>query len=606
MAKQSVSIVERHLEKAVLGVCVVVLLAAVALYLVSSPNTIEMGNDTVSPGIIDAKIAEAGRNLAARLRNVAVDKIEIEDAVPKLMEAVNPLEYARLPRTLPRSVPFLPPVPKVVEPTPQAGEIVLAKVVMPSKPMVTQGRSTLSLVPHAILGQPGITPPGPNEINPYKRDVNWVTVAATYDIQRQIDVCKKAGYKPGRRNPYVIGVDLQRRAKLTDGSYSDWADVKSYAPLVAPDPPEVKVVKGIKEQVLEPETRERIEEFRALIEQGQLELYRPLFPLSEYGDEWGYPRFADIDVRALDAELNPDNDRVYPGEVHDGAGPEQPKKPEELLAEARKFLRVHKWKEAKALAQEVLDMPPVAGPIREDAKQLIELANQTALDIRRGRKKDPYVKGGEADVEQRPKSRYQVAWAHDAAVSGENGAQSGRVYQYRMRLRAYNRFCGYPAELKDPKDAEKVLLASDWSEPTDDVYIPPDTRFFLTSGNVIDRKGAKVSVFKWYEGVWVNHAFAIKVGSKIGDKARERIRPGDRPEIDFDTDATVVDIDYDYLYRPKKEKARRRFTVQSARKTVALVYADSGGHLHQRILAADKGSAEYKSYKEMVRRTTGP
>ena len=45
MAKQLVSPVERHVEKGILGVAVVLLLGVVAMYLVSSPNQMELGGE---------------------------------------------------------------------------------------------------------------------------------------------------------------------------------------------------------------------------------------------------------------------------------------------------------------------------------------------------------------------------------------------------------------------------------------------------------------------------------------------------------------------------------------------------------------------------------
>ena len=55
MAKQSVSIVERHVEKGLLGICVGVLLAAIVLYLVSTPNTVDLGGEQVTAIIIKTR-----------------------------------------------------------------------------------------------------------------------------------------------------------------------------------------------------------------------------------------------------------------------------------------------------------------------------------------------------------------------------------------------------------------------------------------------------------------------------------------------------------------------------------------------------------------------
>ncbi len=174
-----------------------------------------------------------------------------------------------------------------------------------------------------------------------------------------------------------------------------------------------------------------------------------------------------------------------------------------------------------------------------------------------------------------------------------------------MRANLYNRYCAVPTPLKNADDAKQVLVAGKWSAPSDDVYIEPDTRFFLTGGSPNSRSGAKISVFRWYEGVWVEHRFPVEIGKPIGGTAREQVGitsdgTPDKPPIAFDTGATVIDIDYDYQYRVKKKKGKAGLIVTPAQKTIALVYLDRSGQLHQRVLAADKAGPRYKEYKARV------
>ncbi|MCH7813696.1 MAG: hypothetical protein IID40_06710, partial [Planctomycetes bacterium] len=53
MAKQAVNAFERHVEKGVLGVCALLLFASVGLYLVRSPNTVQVGGRVAGPGEAD-------------------------------------------------------------------------------------------------------------------------------------------------------------------------------------------------------------------------------------------------------------------------------------------------------------------------------------------------------------------------------------------------------------------------------------------------------------------------------------------------------------------------------------------------------------------------
>ena len=57
MAKQVVNPIERHVEKALLGLAGIALIAVIVMYVVRSPNQLEIGGDMVTPGEIDAKLA---------------------------------------------------------------------------------------------------------------------------------------------------------------------------------------------------------------------------------------------------------------------------------------------------------------------------------------------------------------------------------------------------------------------------------------------------------------------------------------------------------------------------------------------------------------------
>ena len=67
MAKQAVSPIERHVEKGVLGVTALVLLSAVAMFLVRSPNTLEMDGQEVGPGEIDDRVRAKAQTVRASI-----------------------------------------------------------------------------------------------------------------------------------------------------------------------------------------------------------------------------------------------------------------------------------------------------------------------------------------------------------------------------------------------------------------------------------------------------------------------------------------------------------------------------------------------------------
>jgi hypothetical protein len=609
LAKQSVSLVERHLEKVILGVAGAVLVASIVLFLVSTPNTVKIRDEDATPETIHKYLVESAQTLYRKLTNVSAEPTKVETFAQEFEAARSPLAFAGVPDTIRSPVPMLPRVPDAVEDIPTVGEILLAEVLAPQKPIVTLGRSTLDLAPPVVLsdkrreaeatGQPA-----------FGTDVNWVTVAAKFDQQEHIAICQKAGYKPSRRNPYVLGADLQRREKRADGSYSEWKGVATYMPEVMPPAPEIDLEPGPKGPIPTIDTQSDLREYFRLLRMAQVAMFRPLFPDTIYGDDWLYPEFPDLDVAMLDTELCVADDdeecepRFYGVQSVVEVVEDAPKTPREVvedtLKRAKKAKDTKNWEEALKLAKQVLSLPEVRPNETREAQLVIDWAGQEKLDAQRRPKSTPRSGGKDGEPVERPRSRYQIIWAHDASETASGGAVSGATYQYRMRMKMFNRFCAQPQELKNADDARKVWLAGEWSEPSDDVYIPPDTLFFLTGGNAFAKSDAKVTVFKWFEGVWTKHAFRVLLGEKMGGTAREVVRVvngvSDKPKIDFDTGSRAVDIDYDYEYRPTKRRGGG-FEIKPSLKTIALVYEDERGVLRQRVLAADKNSPEYKEFK---------
>jgi hypothetical protein len=155
-----------------------------------------------------------------------------------------------------------------------------------------------------------------------------------------------------------------------------------------------------------------------------------------------------------------------------------------------------------------------------------------------------------------------LVWAHD------DNSKPGKTYQYRIRIGVFNPIAGkdwFQSDQTDFKD--QLVLWSDYSEPTDAVFIPKRTYVF-PMGVVADRdapddiEGVQVEVAKYYLGRWRDFDFDVIPGQVIGyevedvqeeDKKQNVIddfRPmtdergtGQDPEmIDFTSDITLVDV----------------------------------------------------------------
>ena len=68
MAKQLVNPVERHAEKAVLAVAILLLIGVVVRYLATSPNQLEVGGNWVSPKTVDQQLARKAATARDRIR----------------------------------------------------------------------------------------------------------------------------------------------------------------------------------------------------------------------------------------------------------------------------------------------------------------------------------------------------------------------------------------------------------------------------------------------------------------------------------------------------------------------------------------------------------
>ncbi len=606
MAKQSINIVERHVEKGVLGVCGLVLIAAIAMFLVSTPNTVDIQGQQATPEDIDRIVLDKAKNLLTRMRGVKADPPENEPFAEQFSAAASPLVYAGLESQTRAPVPWSPAIPEVKW-TPVAGELELASVNSVEDLQVTFGRSTIEPTTPQILGNvdAGVQ-------SGFPEDRNWVTVAARFDQVRQITTFKNAGYKVGKRNPYVYGVDLQRREKLSSGSYADWVDVISYRPIVPPSPPDIVIEQTRKGPIPTVKTQDDVRDFFTLIRKGQVELIRPLFAGTVYGDPWQIPTYADLNVVDLDIELCPQEScepRDYG--VADIADPTETvvKTDAEIIEEQLTLARAardsRRWSEAQTLADGVIKHRAATPKNVRDAQGILDQARQGERDEARRPGLPTPESGGDADGAERPRSRYQLVWAHDAAAPFDGGAESGKTYQYRMRLRLFNRYCAQPQDLGNASDAEKIELVGDWSPPTGEVHIPEDTVFFLTSGNPRSGVRPKVTVFKWFEGVWTKNSFAVSVGDRVYSKSKHVVHVDangdeDKPQVVFDANATVVDIIDDYQFPTRKQRGQS-FEIEPSETTIALVYVDHvTGELGKRVLSIDKKSRAYKDFKEQV------
>ncbi|MCP4594768.1 MAG: hypothetical protein GY842_28890 [bacterium] len=608
MAKEAVSPIERHIEKGVLAITVLLFIGVGVKYLVSSPNTMPVGQRQVGPAEIYQIVGDEAIQLRDRIRGTRKEVITPEP--PDLSSPAVQVAALQI------AVPFGPHVPRIQ--TRNIGNLELLSVARMAKPIVFRGRSG------AVLTPPMPITAMPDEIDEYYKSwndvpshemsdlfpVNWVTIAATIDLAEQRRRADDKLYPPGRAVPYPVGADLQRREVRWDGTTGEWEDVKPYAPLTLPELPYLEVTQQDGTWAVTDDQRLAIDTFFNKVVRDdylRLELVRPMPPPIAYGDWWLHDRIEEafgVDLRRHDDEFwwgnEVGNCPFYNRYPEPKKPPRQNNEPDYRKIIAEELAKLEDW-----LSQGCFD----AIITRLDKDLRI-----TSWDYFNDREKEDANSIYDRAVRQkslreaqppgpREVSPTQIVWVHDTLP---DSVVSGRTYEYRMRALLFNPFAGATAELKDPHDAEVALLEGEWSPASDEVSIPYDTEFFLVGRKERDATG-KIDVFRWHEGTWVKDSFHVSLGDSIG--GREYVRIGgsvNQPKVpvEFTTGATVVDLNFDRTYRPRKVR-RGVVTLGKPKKTVAMVYLDSSGGLHERLLDVDKRSERYRELKSLSSRPTG-
>ena len=134
-----------------------------------------------------------------------------------------------------------------------------------------------------------------------------------------------------------------------------------------------------------------------------------------------------------------------------------------------------------------------------------------------------------------------VAWFHDLEVD------PGSEYRYRVRFDVLNPFFARQLDLEESQMdlAKSIAMPTESSIWTEAVAVPGFSQFFLTGGEV-DASKIQAEVFCFEGGRWWSHTYnRLQLGSRIGDTQRKE--SGDaRIEIDFGTNWMPVDLEIDY------------------------------------------------------------
>jgi len=186
-----------------------------------------------------------------------------------------------------------------------------------------------------------------------------------------------------------------------------------------------------------------------------------------------------------------------------------------------------------------------------------------------------------------PQNAQQVAvWYHDDSV------EAGKTYRYRTRVRLWNRYVGRMNALRNPEDAKKTVLVGEWSLASEPITVAPSEHLFVKSQGGIGEPEARIEVWKWLDGNWVNESFSVRSGDVIGDVRRVKTDPfedSSREDVDFTTNAVVLDVRLDEPVQVRMAAGKEGGYKLRDSTSVVVVYLDpADGQVKERSQALDR------------------
>ncbi|MCZ6816016.1 MAG: hypothetical protein O7F76_04865 [Planctomycetota bacterium] len=526
MAKQSVGFVDKHIEKVVLGACVFGLVGIVILYFVQNPYGSSPGK-SFEEVLLAADSTRNKVKIAAPPLEPTNDPSGPDDKLLRGFQIwfdpdkrVGLIEIAGIEKRAARVQQFPTPLLPVAE-TADSDRHGLARIDAPGIPIVMSGTSTFDIPPVVSLRQ--IIEKGQFSGDSFER--SWVSVGAQVLLKDLLRDFLAAGYKRGQLGLVVAGVDLQRRVVGRGGG--EWEFVDTYLPFVPPSRPRLTFDASGTIEVSASKKKERfLNRIRHPIAQqlirGVHEEYSAP-PLTEgvRGDKFRFPQLPVQPLRHPDGPTDQDERPTNPNT-----------RARALLSRAKKAMEgrspydVPDPDAASLLSCSALGVKRVDAKVVRDIRKFLD--DEVAPQLKKLNR--PPAPAKPPDIETLM-----------PIVALDLNVVAGRTYEYRIRYEVYNHFAGNTDILKDPADASKLTLWSDWSPPSRKVDVKSDIEFFISNVSRRKKDQVQVAVYKTSRANQVDQrTFSVQVGDAIGGPGG-----GKTKGVDFSTGMICVDLDFD-------------------------------------------------------------
>jgi len=609
MAKKSISIVELHVEKVVLGVAVLFLLFVVFSYLISTPNVQEFDGKPYGPGQIDNEVRQRAETLAGRLQRTTAreaDRIPTPNWVVRLNRAFDDglIKANGLSPTVVAAVPWGVSVPQLkVERSrqSQSGGYALAKVQSPRRVKASFERivAVRPADPNAAKTRSDNRQPAAEDI---VEDINLVSLEVQFDVEAQRNELH-AAYADDTAELVFADVQVQRRLVGEDGEGA-WEEVE----LLDTDIPKPPVLELTTEGSLKLDSQNQFVAYRnALVaSNAQSLLLAPAGPVRRAGsgrtDVVRETPAIPIDKEKQKIRLKKDDSDYRKPTDKDT---EKEKLPQlksredaikwvaQTLSAAEKAYSEEQYAQATKLARQVLQVNETTAHKGVCNKPQLDQIAKLLANAEKGGRGEPVGVG-----------------VRDEKVVSirafDQQGQPGRSYQYRLRVGILNSQCAAPERLKDPNDATRPVLYGDWSESSQAVAIDEDMYFYLI-GEKPSSELARVDVFKWYLGKWLKASFDVAAGQEIGGKQNVVVDVTSggtaySDEVDFSTGMVAVDIGLKVPFERLAGEADGKYRLSDhVVSTTNLTYTDIDHRLMVRYAMVDTADRRFKEMNDRIK-----
>ncbi len=515
MKLKGVNPIEQHIEKIVLGIVLLLLLAVLSMQFVLRPNDIDVGNRTVSPDQVYAVLEGQANQLQSQLSDQSPELPELKsvDLVQRYNDAFENASGGtdRLSSALGTGVDVTGlsgPIAEVASGI-DSGPVSALQVPMTSTPLAASSWSTLD--PYAVLEVPAYEKYIPDS-QPF--DFPSVSVEATFsgkDLEQALMGDGTEGGAIPRRywssGMAILGFEAQRERLLADGTWGEASAIET--PPHTPTP-----IRALGEEAGLLDLTALVNNANGVIDQ----VVRPMFPPTIAGAEWLPPseQLASGDdseatqISRLERQLDRarmELDRLT-GAPGGGGSPRIGTDPRNNRNPGSNPGRSTQKKEDQ-LRKKIEDF--------ED--QLEELGVDTQ-DNPRGRN----VRTSSADFGSILEEESVDLWAHDL------GVEQGATYRYKTRVVVNNPLFRKGGDL-DPDDAAQQAMTEDpfvrgeWSSWSDSVVVGAQEYYFVTkaeseSGLNAAGASATIELYKMFYGHYRRSTLSVSPGDQLASTVR--------------------------------------------------------------------------------------